>query len=93
MFKILIICDVYPPSFAPRMGYLVKYMKDLGWTADIVTRGQDRDLSFESLLGDEKVIRVQGLKSPMRTKKDKVFRLIYQKNMIFKEEPLSQHLF
>ena len=79
MFKILIICDVYPPSFAPRMGYLVKYMKDLGWTADIVTRGQDRDLSFKSILGDEKVIRVKGLKIPMITRKDKVSRLIYQK--------------
>jgi len=79
MFKILIICDVYPPSFAPRMGYLVKYMKEWNWTADIVTRGQDDDFSFKSLLGDEKVLRVRGLVIPKKTKRDKISRLINQK--------------
>jgi len=77
--KILIICDVYPPSFAPRMGYLVKYIKELGWATEIVTRGQDSDLSFQSLLGDEMVTRVKGISIPMKTNKDKVIRLITQK--------------
>ena len=76
MPKLLIICDVYPPSFAPRMGYLVKYMKEWNWEADIVTRSQDKDISFKSLLGDEKVIRVKGIFIPMKTTKDKVSRLI-----------------
>ncbi len=80
MPKILIVCDVYPPSFAPRMGYLVKYMKEWNWAADVVTRGQDSDHSFQSLLGNERVIRVHGIKIPMKTKKDKVLRLIKQKN-------------
>ena len=76
MPKVLIICDVYPPSFAPRMGYLVKYMKALGWSADIVTRELDGDVSFKSLLGNESVIRVKGISVPMKTAMDKVFRLL-----------------
>ncbi len=80
MPKLLLICDVYPPSFAPRMGYLVKYVKDWDWNADIVTRGHDGDFSFQSLLGDEKVLRVQGVKTPIKTTKDKVSRLINQKS-------------
>ncbi len=80
MPKILIICDVYPPSFAPRMGYLVKYIKEWNWTADIVTRSHDGDLSFQSLLGSEKILRVQGVKIPMKTTKNKVSRLMNQKS-------------
>ena len=80
MFKILIICDVYPPSFAPRMGYLVKYMKEWNFTADIVTRGQDDDFSFRSLVGDERVLRVRGLVIPKKTKRDKISRLLNQRS-------------
>lgn len=35
--KILIICDMFPPAFAPRMGYLCKYLSSLGWDATVVT--------------------------------------------------------
>lgn len=31
MKKVLIICDLFPPAFGPRMGYLCKYLKDYGW--------------------------------------------------------------
>jgi hypothetical protein len=79
MHKILIICDVYLPSFAPRMGYLMKYMKEFNWIADVVTREQDKDYSFKSLLGDERVFRVKSLKVPLVSKKDKIIRLINQK--------------
>ena len=37
MPKILVICDVFPPSFAPRMGYLVKYLEEFDWHAEIAT--------------------------------------------------------
>lgn len=37
MKNILIICDVFPPQFGPRMGYLCKYLKRLGWSAYVVT--------------------------------------------------------
>ena len=76
MPKLLIICDVYPPSFAPRMGYLVKYMEEYGWAADIVTRNYDGDFSFKSLLGNEKVFRVGEKPLPLRTLKEKLTRLL-----------------
>lgn len=31
MKKVLIICDLFPPAFGPRMGYLCKYLKGYGW--------------------------------------------------------------
>ncbi len=35
--KILIVCDMFPPAFAPRMGYLCKYMQREGWQPVVVT--------------------------------------------------------
>ena len=37
MKKVLILCDLFPPAFGPRMGYLVKYLKMYGWQAVVVT--------------------------------------------------------
>jgi glycosyltransferase involved in cell wall biosynthesis len=37
MKKVLIICDIFPPAFAPRMGYLCKYLPENGWEPVIVT--------------------------------------------------------
>lgn len=37
MKKILIICDSFPPSFNPRMGYLCKYLLDNNWEPIIVS--------------------------------------------------------
>ena len=37
MNKLLIICDMFPPAFAPRMGYLCKYLTRMGWEVTVVT--------------------------------------------------------
>lgn len=37
MKRVLILCDLFPPAFAPRMGYLCKYMKRAGWQPVVVT--------------------------------------------------------
>ena len=45
--KILIICDMFPPAFGPRMGYLCKYMKRAGWEPVVVTEYiPDKTFSF-----------------------------------------------
>lgn len=45
--KILIICDMFPPAFGPRMGYLCKYMKRAGWKPTVVTEYiEDQTFSF-----------------------------------------------
>ena len=36
MNKLLIICDMFPPAFAPRMGYLCKYLTRMGWEVTVV---------------------------------------------------------
>ena len=37
MKRILILCDIFPPAFGPRMGYLCKYIRALGWQPTVVT--------------------------------------------------------
>ena len=36
MKNLLIVCDNFPPQSGPRMGYLVKYAKRLGWNSYVV---------------------------------------------------------
>lgn len=49
--KILIICDIFPPAFGPRMGYLCKYMKRAGWEPVVLTEYID-DQTFAFLTGN-----------------------------------------
>ena len=37
MKKVLIICDLFPPAFGPRMGYLCKYLKGTEWEPVVLT--------------------------------------------------------
>ncbi|MDR1880133.1 MAG: glycosyltransferase [Tannerellaceae bacterium] len=48
--KILILCDMFPPAFGPRMGYLCKYLARAGWKPVVVTEHID-DHTFEFLTG------------------------------------------
>lgn len=50
MNKLLIICDMFPPAFAPRMGYLCKYLTHMGWEVTVVTEYIE-DNTFEFLTG------------------------------------------
>ena len=47
MKKVLIICDLFPPAFGPRMGYLCKYLLKEGWEPTVLTEDQvDTTFSF-----------------------------------------------
>ena len=37
MKRLLILCDMFPPAFAPRMGYLCKYLKRSGLEVHVVS--------------------------------------------------------
>ena len=50
MKRLLILCDMFPPAFAPRMGYLCKYLKRAGWEVHVVTE-QIEDHTFAFLKG------------------------------------------
>jgi len=58
MKKVLIITEVFPPAFNPRMGYLVKYLPEYNWDADIITHNSVRDNNFKYLVGNNKLVRV-----------------------------------
>jgi glycosyltransferase involved in cell wall biosynthesis len=48
--KILILCDLFPPAFGPRMGYLCKYLVRAGWEPVVLTEAVEDD-TFASLAG------------------------------------------
>ncbi len=49
--NILLICDLFPPAFGPRMGYLCKYLKGTEWQATVFTE-QINDQTFSFLEGN-----------------------------------------
>ncbi|MEG1544140.1 MAG: hypothetical protein RR382_06395, partial [Tannerellaceae bacterium] len=51
MKKVLILCDMFPPAFGPRMGYLCKYLKVSGWEAVVLTEAIP-DQTFTFLTGN-----------------------------------------
>ena len=47
--KILIVCDGFPPDFAPRMGYLSKYLNRMGCETDVVCEEFANNQGFDFL--------------------------------------------
>ena len=39
--SVLIVCDLFPPAFGPRMGYLCKYLPLNGWNPVVITEKVD----------------------------------------------------
>ena len=57
MKKVLIICDTFPPAFAPRMGYLCKYLPLYGWEPVIITEYHP-DYFYDELAKNKDVIYI-----------------------------------
>nr|WP_129734610.1 hypothetical protein [Parabacteroides goldsteinii] len=57
MKKALIICDLFPPAFGPRMGYLCKYLKHYNWEPVVLTEAVE-EKTFTFLAGKDKVTYV-----------------------------------
>lgn len=49
MKKVLILCDLFPPAFGPRMGYLCKYLRAYGWEPTVITEAVDDENTFAFL--------------------------------------------
>ena len=90
--KILLFADYFPPAFAPRMGYLVKYLVPIGYHFDIITSCDLKEKNFKSLVGINKIIRVsleQDIipKGPI----NRFLRLLLLKRKLFiKKKPFIQ---
>ncbi|MDR2774502.1 MAG: hypothetical protein LBC19_07140 [Tannerella sp.] len=52
--SVLILCDIFPPAFGPRMGYLCKYLRLNGWKPVVITEFIDEDF-FSFLKGNAEV--------------------------------------
>ncbi len=60
--KLLILCDMFPPAFAPRMGYLCKYLKRTGWEPVVVTE-QINENMYGFLTGYAEVVYINYYKA------------------------------
>ncbi|MDL2208193.1 hypothetical protein LJB97_01065, partial [Parabacteroides sp. OttesenSCG-928-O15] len=58
MKRVLIICDLFPPAFGPRMGYLCKYVRSEGWEPVVLTEAVDDEQAFSFLSGQVETHRV-----------------------------------
>ncbi len=46
MKTVYIICDIFPPAFAPRVAYLTKYIASFGWQARVFSEAIDSHQVF-----------------------------------------------
>lgn len=58
MKRVLIICDLFPPAFGPRMGYLCKYIRAEGWEPMVLTEQVTDEHAFGFLEGSCEVTYV-----------------------------------
>ena len=73
MRRALMIVDHFPPSFAPRMGYLAKYMKEYGWDGRVFAVAHSKDTAkFDALVGN---IPAEEVPMPVYFKKRSANRL------------------
>ena len=57
MKNVLIICDSFPPAFNPRMGYLCKYLPELGWKPIILTEYSPQNI-YVNLSENQDITRI-----------------------------------
>lgn len=55
MPRLLLICDNFPPDFAPRMGNLCKYLPELDWTVDVIAEQNEHYKQCDIAIDDTKV--------------------------------------
>lgn len=53
--RILLICDAFPPASAPRMGYLTRYLQEMGHEVTVLTEKALRAPIFDFLRGNTEV--------------------------------------
>jgi glycosyltransferase involved in cell wall biosynthesis len=57
MKNVLLLCDSFPPAFNPRMGYLCKYLPELGWKPIIVTEYSPQNI-YANLHENQDITRI-----------------------------------
>lgn len=89
MKHLLMILDHFPPAFAPRMGYLCKYLNDMGWDAvALSTPHPNRETGFEFL---ENFAESYVLKEANYTESNLIKRIYNESYGIIKRRPYWSH--
>lgn len=57
--KVLVVCDLFPPAFSPRMGYLAKYLPANGWMPVILAESVKDEHAFTFLKGEAPVYYIK----------------------------------
>lgn len=79
-YNILLVTEVFPPAFNPRMGYLTKYLTEMQIKVDIITENFTNDNNFKELQGDNRTIRVDITNTDTPTNfQQKLWRLLNRK--------------
>ena len=74
MKKVFIICDMFPPAFGPRMGYLCKYLPLYGWKPVVLAETVKDNHDFRFLKGETPVTYIDFY--PSEKKQSKIHWLI-----------------
>lgn len=80
--KILLLCDMFPPAFGPRMGYLCKYLKRMGWEPIVITE-YISDNTFEFLANDINVTYIKYFQATGRISKQIEWIIIFLLDFFF----------
>ncbi|MDR1556170.1 MAG: glycosyltransferase [Tannerellaceae bacterium] len=80
--KILILCDMFPPAFGPRMGYLCKYLARAGWEAVVLTE-YIGDQTFAFLTGHVPVHYIRYYKAKGRVSRQAEWILLFLADFFF----------
>lgn len=78
--KVLILCDLFPPAFGPRMGYLVKYLASYGWEATVITE-KINDKTYTFITNEENTYYIDFYKNPKLRKLK--WLMVFLANLIF----------
>lgn len=80
--KVLILCDMFPPAFGPRMGYLCKYLKRAGHVSIVITE-HIPDETFAFLKGDTQVIYIRYYKAKQKIIQKLEWLSVFLLNVLF----------
>ncbi|MDR2475300.1 MAG: hypothetical protein LBD45_05530 [Bacteroidales bacterium] len=76
------MCDSFPPAFAPRMGYLCKYLPAYGWEPVVVTEDIQQNM-FPELAENVDVTRIDYFASSNRIVRKLKFALVFLADLLF----------
>ncbi len=83
MKKVLIICDLFPPAFGPRMGYLCKYIREQGWEPTVLAEWVEDEKAFSFLAGEANVRYVNFYTANSKSARKRQWMFTFTRDMLY----------